>query len=147
MSKMTPNTLTNFPAPTYPVPRTHIFDSTFWQVLPAHYDNISKRWTLIARLYHEASSALLTTDREAGVNSLKVELEMLEADIEDYRKVAKEVTLEDLVGLYIVAGRHRGRAEQIAKQDIEELEESLKGLEVRVREVRADVVYGFEGKE
>lgn len=142
---MIPDTpTTNNPETAHHVHRAHVFDSTFWQVLPAHYDKIEKRWMLIARLYHEASSALMATDRAAGTNSLKGELEMLETDIEDYREVARDVTLSDLVGLYIVAGRQRWRAEQIAKQDLEELEDSLKLLEAKAKEVKADIVYGFE---
>lgn len=99
---------------------------------------------LIARLYHEASSALMATDRAAGVNSLKAELAMLESDIEGYRKAAKTVTMEDLTGLYMVAGRQRWRAEQLAKQDLEELEDSLNLVEAKAKEVKADIVYGFE---
>ncbi|OAL04300.1 hypothetical protein IQ06DRAFT_189305, partial [Phaeosphaeriaceae sp. SRC1lsM3a] len=124
----------------------HMFDSTFWEVLPSHYDKIEKRWTLTARLYHEASSALMATDRAAGVNSLRAELEMLGNDIEDYRKVVKNVAWEDLVELYLVAGRHRWRAEQLARQDLEELEESLQLLVDKAKEFNADMVYGFGEK-
>ncbi|KAH7413622.1 hypothetical protein DE146DRAFT_761902 [Phaeosphaeria sp. MPI-PUGE-AT-0046c] len=144
---MTPNKSTHDPETEHHIHRAHIFDSTFWAVLPAHYDKIKKRWTLIARLYHEANSALMATDRAAGVNSLTAELDMLESDIEDYREVARTIALEDLIGLYMVAGRQRWRAEQIAKQDVEELEGSLKLLEAKLREVKADVVYGFDEKK
>jgi hypothetical protein len=127
-------------------PRAHLFDSTFWQVLPAHYDKINSRWKLIARLYHEASAALMATDRAAGVNSLKAELEMLEGDIAGYRGVVKTVVYDDIVELYVVAGRKRWRAEQIAKEDLEDVEKSLKELEQKVKEAKADIVYGFEDK-
>jgi hypothetical protein len=86
----------------------------------------------------------MATDRAAAVNSLKAELEMLETNLEEYRKVAKTVTMEDLTGLYMAAGRQRWRGEQIAKQHLEELEDSLKLIEARAKEVKADIVYGFE---
>jgi hypothetical protein len=127
-------------------PRTHFFDSTFWQVLPAHYDKIMTRWELIARLYHEASAAAMATDRAAGVNSLKAELEMLENDIAGYRDVAKTIPFEVIVGLYVVAGRQRWRAEQIGKEDREDMEKSLSEMELKVKELKADIVYGLEDK-
>lgn len=89
----------------------------------------------------------MATDRAAGVNSLRAELEMLGNDIEDYRTVAKNIAWEDLVGLYVVAGRHRWRAEQLARQDMEELEESLQLLVDKAKGLKADMVYGFEEKD
>jgi hypothetical protein len=124
--------------------RTHLFDSTFWQVLPAHDDKIEVRWTLIARLYHESSAAIMATDRAGGINSLKAELEMLENDIKEYRDIVKDIKLEDLVGIYVLAGRQRWRAEQIATEDLEDIEKSLKDVEKKVAEVKADIMYGFE---
>jgi hypothetical protein len=124
--------------------RTHLFDSTFWRVLPTYYDKLNSRWILIARLYYEASAAVMATDRAAGTNSLKAELEMLEKDIKDYRDIVQGIELEDLVGLYIVGGSQRWRAVQIAKEDSESLEKSLEEVEVKVRELKADIVYGFE---
>lgn len=128
------------------MPYAHLFDSTFWQVLPAHYDKINSRWKLIARLYHEASAAIMATDRAAGVNSLKAELEMLEQDISSYRDVVKSVALENIVGIYVVAGLQRWRAEEIAKEDLEDIEKSLTQLETKAKELKADIVYGFEEK-
>jgi hypothetical protein len=125
-------------------PNTHLLDTTFWQVLPAHYDRIRERWFKIPRIYHEASSALMTTDREAGVNSLKGELEMLEHDIKEYRELAKSVSVESITNLYLVAGRQRWRAQQIAKQDLENLEGSIQEVESKIKEMKADMVYGFE---
>ncbi|KAH7079648.1 hypothetical protein FB567DRAFT_533057 [Paraphoma chrysanthemicola] len=132
---------------THQTPRVHLFDSTFWQVLPAHYDKIRQRWKLIARLYHEARSAVMATDRAAGSNSLKAELEMLEDDIKGYRTMVAAVDVGDIVGIYVLAGRQRWRAEQIAKKDLEDLENSLVSIEEKIMEVKADIVYGFEEKE
>lgn len=129
------------------MPRAHLFDSTFWQVLPAHYNKIKTRWELIARLYHEASAAIMTTDRAAGINSLEAELEMLENDIVGYRDIAKGIALEDIVSVYVVAGRQKWRAKQIAKEDLQDMEKSLREMEVNVKEMKADIVYGFENKE
>jgi hypothetical protein len=124
-----------------------LFSTTFWHVLPAHYDALNTRIALIARLYHEARAALLQSDRAASVDSLKVELEMLEHDISEYRRIARSIDVQDVVSIYVVAGRQRWRAEQIAKEDLDGLEGSLEGMEERVRGVRADVVYGFEGED
>lgn len=126
--------------------RTHLFDSTFWQVLPTCYTKIEARWTLIARLYHEASAAVMATDRVAGTNSLKAELEMLETEMKEFRAIIAGIEFEDLVGLYIVAGRQRWRAEQIAKEDLEDLEGGLEGIEEKIGDVKADMVCGFKGR-
>jgi cob(I)alamin adenosyltransferase len=128
------------------MPHANTFASTFWEVLPAHYDKIKARLDLIARLYHEASAALMATDRAAGVNSLKAELEMLENDVRSYREIVNSIALEDIVGIYTAGGRQRWRAEQIAKEDLEDLEKSLKQIEDKAKEMTADVVYGFEDK-
>ncbi|KAH3912425.1 hypothetical protein HBH56_114890 [Parastagonospora nodorum] len=128
------------------MPHAHLFDSTFWQVLPAHYDKINTHWKLIASLYYEASAAIMATDRAAGVNSLKAELEMMEQDIASYRDVVKSVVLEDIVGIYVVAGRQRWRAEEIAKEGLGDIEKGLTQLERKAKELKADIVYGFEEK-
>ncbi|KAH7071416.1 hypothetical protein BKA63DRAFT_517937 [Paraphoma chrysanthemicola] len=128
-------------------PRVHLFDSIFWQVLPAHYDKINQRWKLIACLYHEAGSAVMATDRAAGSNSLKAELEMLEEDIKGYRTMVAAVDIDDVIGIYVIAGRQRWRAEQIAKEDLEDLENGLVSIEEKIMEVKADIVYGFEEKD
>jgi len=88
----------------------------------------------------------MATDRAAGVNSLKAELEMLEQDIARYREVVKSVALEDIVGIYVVAGRQRWRAEEIAEEDLLDIERSLTQLETKAKELKADIVYGFEEK-
>jgi outer membrane murein-binding lipoprotein Lpp len=88
----------------------------------------------------------MATDRAAGVNSLKAELEMLENDVRSYREIVNSIALEDIVGIYIAGGRQRWRAEQIAKEDLEDLEKSLKQIEDKAKEMTADVVYGFEDK-
>jgi DNA polymerase elongation subunit (family B) len=115
--------------------------------MSAHYDKIVSRWKNIARLYHEASAALMATDRAAGVNSLKAELEMMENDIEAYRNVAQSIRVEDIVEMHIVAGRQRWRAEQIVREDFEDLESILKQVENKLKELKADIVYGFEEEE
>jgi hypothetical protein len=124
----------------------YLFDSTFWQVLPAHYDKINIHWKLIASLYYEASAAIMATDRAAGVNSLKAELEMLKQDVGSYRDVVKNVALEDIVGMYVVAGRQRWRAEKIAKEDLEDIEKGLTQLEMKAKELKVDIVYRLEEK-
>lgn len=86
----------------------------------------------------------MATDRDAGINSLKGELEMLENDIGAYRDIVKGIELEDIVNIYLLAGRQRWRAEQIAKGDFDDLETSLKQMEEKVKELKADIVYGFE---
>jgi hypothetical protein len=144
---MTPNANSHTTNTIQKIPHAQLFDSTLWQVLPAHYDKIKNRWILIARLYHEARNALMTTDHAAGTNSLKAELEMLVTDMNEYREIVKSIGLENIAQIYIVVGRQKWRAEQIAKEDIQDLEKSLKELEDDVRAIRADVVYGFEDKE
>jgi hypothetical protein len=106
---MTPNAPTHQPNTAHQTPRAHLLDSTVLQIF-AHYDKIMTRWKEIARLYHEASAALMATDRAAGVNSLRAELEMLEIDIEVYRNVAQSINVEDIVEMYVVAGRNKWRA-------------------------------------
>tara|TARA_R110002003_G_scaffold534_23_gene20394 strand:- start:32681 stop:33028 length:348 start_codon:yes stop_codon:yes gene_type:complete len=114
--------------------------------MPAHYDKIKNRWTLIARLYHEAGSAIMATDRAAGTSSLKAELEMLEDDIKEYRALVATIEIRDIVDLYVLAGRRQCRAEQIVKEDLGDLKSSLERIEMKIKEVKADIVYGFEDK-
>jgi DNA polymerase elongation subunit (family B) len=140
---MTPNAPTHQPNTVHQTPRAHLLDSTMLQI-SAHYDKIVTRWKEIARLYHEASAALMASDRAAGVNSLRAELEMLETDIEVYRNVAQSINVEDIVEMYVVAGRNKWRAEQITKEDFEDLESNLKQVENKLKELKADIVYGFE---
>jgi hypothetical protein len=127
----------------YQIPRVHLIESTILQI-SAHHDKIVTRWKDIACFYHEASAALMATDRVAGVNSLRAELEMLKTDIEAYRNVAQCISVEDLVGMYVIAGRQRWRAEQIANEDLENLESSLKQVENKVKELKVDIVYGSD---
>jgi hypothetical protein len=89
----------------------------------------------------------MATDRVAGVKSLRVELEMLKTDIEVYRNVTQSISVEDLVEMHVIAGRQRWRAEQIANEDLEDLESSLKQVENKVKELKADIVYGFDGEK
>lgn len=46
--------------------------------------------------------------------------------------------------MYVVAGQTRPRALHIAKEDFADVEESLRCVEDRLKEVRAELVYGFE---
>lgn len=132
---------------THKMPRVHLLGSTFWQDLPAHYTKINYRWNLIARLYHDVGAAIMATDRAAEWSSVKVELEMLEDDIKEFRAMVAAIEIEDVVGLYVVAGRQRWRAKQIAKEDLEDLENSVASIEGDFEEVKAHIVYGFKEKE
>jgi hypothetical protein len=135
------------PSQTHTAPHTHLFATTFWHILPSHYDKIRDRYIKVTNLYYEASSAAMTTDRAVGINSLNGEIDMLEHDIAEYRAVVNGIDIEDVIGIYMTGGRQRWRAEQIAKQDFEDLESSLREIEGKVRGVKADVVYGFEEQE
>ncbi|KAJ4373451.1 hypothetical protein N0V86_007590 [Didymella sp. IMI 355093] len=125
-------------------PRLTLLDSTFWEVLPANYEKIKCRWSKIATLHDEAKSDLLPSDRAGAVNSLKAELEMLEKDIEEYRSIVRGIDITDVAEMYVVAGKVRPRALQVAKQDFEDVEASLESVEDQMKEVRAELVYGFE---
>ncbi|CAI9628662.1 unnamed protein product [Alternaria burnsii] len=131
----------------YSTPRLTLFSTTFWEVLPSHYDKIITRWSKIAHLHHEAKSDILATDRAGAVTSLKAELEMLDLDVEEYRKLVNGVDITDIAGVYVVGGRPRHRALEIAKEDKKDLEESLSLVEEHVKEIRADIAYGFEEME
>jgi hypothetical protein len=132
------------PTQPYQTPRLTLLDSTFWEVLPANYDKIKQRWIKVATLDDEARSDLLSSDRAGAVNSLKAELEMLEKDIEDYRNIVRGINITDVAEMYVVAGKARPRALQVAKDDFANVEESLKAVENMMQEVRAELVYGFE---
>ncbi|KAF1848133.1 uncharacterized protein K460DRAFT_375048 [Cucurbitaria berberidis CBS 394.84] len=124
----------------YSAPREILLDTTFWEVLPSHYERIKARWNKIARLYKEAKSDLLTTDRDGATNSLKAELEMLENDLVEYRNITRGMDITDVAEIYVTAGKSLYRALQIAKGDFANLEASLKVIEERIAGVRADIV-------
>ncbi|KAG9193450.1 hypothetical protein G6011_03485 [Alternaria panax] len=119
-------------------PRVTLFSTTFWEILPSHYDKILKRWTKIAHLHHEAKSDILAADRTGAVESIKVELEMLDQDVEEYRKLVNGVDITDIAGVYMVGGKSRHRALEIAKEDKKDLEESLSLVEEQVNDIRVD---------
>ncbi|KAH7396107.1 hypothetical protein BKA66DRAFT_566614 [Pyrenochaeta sp. MPI-SDFR-AT-0127] len=123
-------------------PRAGLLSTTFWEVLPSNYNKIKARWEKIFRLYNESKSGLLASDRDGATNSLKVELEMLEHDLQNYRDIVKGIDITDMAGIYVTAGKSPHRALQIAKEDFEHLERSLKQVEEKITEVRADVAYG-----
>ncbi|KAF3054199.1 hypothetical protein E8E11_012014 [Didymella keratinophila] len=135
--------------PTQPhqAPRLALLDSTFWEVLPADYEKIKQRWIKIATLHGEARSDLLPSDRVGAVNSLKAELELLEKDIDEYRSIVKGIDIIDVAEMYVVAGKARSRALQVVKEDFEDVKGSLKAVEDRMQEVRAELVYGFEKQQ
>ncbi|KAJ4377485.1 hypothetical protein N0V83_000310 [Neocucurbitaria cava] len=131
----------------YTAHRAALLSTTFWEVLPSHYDKIQNRRSKIARLYDEAKSELLATDREVAMNSLKAELEMLDNDVNEYRNVTKGVDITDIAGMYVTAGKSPHRALQVAKEDFENLEINLRMIEERIAELKADIVYGLGEKK
>ncbi|KAI8933286.1 hypothetical protein NX059_009913 [Plenodomus lindquistii] len=132
----------NPPSSSHSTPRTTLFSTTFWEVLPSHYTSITTRFSHIAHLHSQTHTSALATDRAAALNSLKAELDMLEQDIEAYRTIIRGIDITDIAGIYVVAGRAKHRALQLAKQDLEGLEASLGEIEERVSEVRAEARYG-----
>lgn len=135
------------PTHTHQTPRLTLLDRTFWEVLPANYDKIKQRWIKISTLHDEAKSDLLPSDRAGAVNSLEAELEMLEKDIEEYRSIVRGIDITNVAEMYVVAGRSRQSALEVAKEDFEDVEVSLKMVENRVKEIAAELVYGFERQE
>lgn len=87
---------------------------------------------------------MLATDRAGAVNSLKAVLDMLQRDLNEYREMVKAVDVTDLAGIYVVGGRSSHRALQIAKGDLKGLEGSMQEVEDKMKQIRADVRYGFE---
>lgn len=128
----------------YLAPRVTLFSTTFWEILPSHYDQIITRWSRIAHLYHEAKSDILATNRANAVASIKAELEMLDQDVEGYLKLVNRVDITDIAGVYVVGGKSLHHALEIAREDKKDLAESLSLVEEQVKEIRADVRYGFE---
>jgi len=124
------------------IPRITIFNATFWEVLPSHFTAITTRFTRIANLHSRTHSDVLATDRAGALNSLKAELDMLEHDLVAYRDIVKSIDITDIAGIYMVAGRGPHRALQIAKEDMEDLERSLREVEERIGECRAMAIYG-----
>ncbi|KAH6638981.1 hypothetical protein C7974DRAFT_278073, partial [Boeremia exigua] len=120
-------------------PRLTLLNQTFWEVLPANYDKIKQRWKKIAKLHDEAKSDWLPSDRAGALDSLKAELEMLAADVDEYRSILRGINITDVVEIYMVAGKARQRALQVAKEDFENVEESLKTLEDRASEIKAEL--------
>ena len=131
----------------HPTPRATLLSTTFWEILPSHYDKIINRWSKIAHLHHEAKSDILATDRARAVASIKAELEMLEQDVEQYRRLVNSIDITDIAGTYVVGGKLPHRALEVAKEDKQDLEESLEMIEEKVKEIKADVRYGFEEGE
>ncbi|KAF1928246.1 uncharacterized protein M421DRAFT_63273 [Didymella exigua CBS 183.55] len=132
------------PAQSSRTPRLTLLDSTFWQVLPANYKKITERSIKVVTLHDEAKSDLLPSDRAGAVNSLKAELEILEKDIEEYRSIVRGIDITDVAEMYVVAGRARPHALQVAKEDFENMEATLTCFEDRLMDIRAELVYGFE---
>ena len=126
--------------------RLILLDQTFWEILPAHYHKIKQRWVKIATLHSSAQCDLRPSDRARAVESLKAELEMLEEDISEYRNMVRGIDIADVAEMYVVAGKARQRALQIAKEDFEDVEASLKGMEDKMHGIRVELVYGFENQ-
>ncbi|KAJ4993523.1 hypothetical protein SVAN01_01071 [Stagonosporopsis vannaccii] len=127
-----------------PTLRLVLLSQTFWRVLPATYGKIKQRWIKIAKLRSKARSDFLPSDRAGESESLKAELHIPEKDIEEYRSIAKKIDIMDVAEMYIDAGKARRRALQIVKVDFENMESSLKIVEDRGKETKAELVYGFE---
>jgi hypothetical protein len=64
--------------------------------------------------------------------------------VQEYRKLVNDVDITDIAGIYVVGGKSPHRALEIAKEDKKDLAESLSFVEGHVKEIRADVRYGFE---
>jgi hypothetical protein len=54
------------------------------------------------------------------VNSLKIELEMLEKDIEEYRAIMKAIDITDVAEVYVVVGNVKQRALRVAKENLKD---------------------------
>ena len=126
--------------------RLTLLDQTSWEILPAHYRNIKQRWIKIATLHSSAQCGLLPADRARAVKSLEAELEMLEKDISEYRNIVRGIDITDVAEMYVVAGKARQRALQIAKEDFEDVEASLKVVEDKMHGIRAELVNGVENQ-
>ena len=71
---------------------------------------------------------------------------MLGKDISEYRNVVRGIDITDVAEMYVVAGKARQRALQIAKEDFEDVEASLKGVEGKMHGIRDELVCGFENQ-
>ena len=118
-------------------PRVTLLTSAFSVVLPFHQAKIPTRYSRIARFHHEAKQNPLATHHTDTLNSLEVELEMLEHDVPQYKGLIDGIDIVDIAGLYEVSG--------MAKDDIEGSKTSLCTIAERVKEVRADMKYEFRG--
>lgn len=127
-------------------PRLTLLQTTFSDLLPSLYNLITTHWTTIACLTHEAKAALLATERDTATNSLRAELDLLQKDIDSYRTLVQGFNVTDIAGLYATAGRTNDEAVIEAKGDLADLEASLGVLEERVKEIRADLVYGRDSR-
>lgn len=121
--------------------RVSLLNATFWEVLPSNYNRIKTRWEKIARLYHRAKSDLLASDRDGATYSLKAELDMLKHDMHEYRNIVKGIDITDVAGIYVTAGESVHRALQIANEDFDHLESSLKQVEDKIMEVRTSIAH------
>jgi hypothetical protein len=139
-SMMTPNTV-------HQAPRVHLLNTTFYKALPKRYSKIARRWSKVARLHRIVSSALTAFDRAARIDALNVGIELLEHDIEEYRQIVNSIEVEDIAHLYMVVGRQRCEAEEMAREDFQDLEGSLTMLEEKIREVKVRVENGFVKEE
>lgn len=124
-------------SPYNPRSRTTLLDTTFWEVLPSHYDKIQMRWERIAHLYTAAKYDPLPSDRDGAANSLKAELELLEHDVQEYWSVAQSIKTTDIAGIYEVTGSRKDEALQKAKENLNGLKSSVRTMEDKVHEIRA----------
>jgi hypothetical protein len=131
----------------HPTPRAALFSSTLFTILPSHYTSILTHWTKIAHLHFSAKNDDIPMERAGAINSLTAELTMLEHDITEYRNLVRTIDITDIAGIYVCAGRGKNLALNMAKQDLEDVFSSLGELEDKVREMRAELLYGFEEEE
>jgi hypothetical protein len=128
----------------HPTPRATLFSSTFFIILPSHYTTMLTRWKKIAQLHFSAKHDNIPMERAGAVNSLTSELTMLEADIEEYRSLVRSIDITDIAGIYVCSGLATLPALTLAKKDLQDVFGSLEEVEAKVKEIRAELLYGFE---
>lgn len=94
----------------------------------------------------EAEKSLLATEREAAGMTFKATVETLEKEILAHSEAKQAITVVDVAELYIVGGQEREEALKDANEDFKNLDNMLKMVELGIGEMRADFVYGLQGR-